>query len=459
MMLPISETITYWNMPFKEGAGVLCALSGGRDSVAMVHALKDLSSSMGFSLICMHVNHRLRGAESDRDEAFCVELCEKLGVELVCAPANVTRYAEEKNIGIEQSARELRYSLLESYADRLGCTLIATAHTADDNAETVLFNLIRGSTLAGLCGIPPVRGRIVRPMIECPRELINDYIAANSLEFVEDSTNAEDIYTRNRIRKRIMPEAFNINPDFPSTLSRNIRLLRSQRDIVALREAEAATNIYMDRTGCHIPADTLAALPPALRGSVILTMGEMLGAPFGSTHASLALSALEDKTGRKTIGLPGGFWALSRDGIFTVTARPPVPFPPFPERTISEDGYVMLADGGEIICQSAEPSAKIHNSANIFYLDRAKIGDTLVLRPRKAGDKMRKNKHSGRSTLKKLMIEAGIPADIREALAVVSDDSGAVLACEGIGANCDFMADGESPSLKIEIRRRSYNDK
>ena len=178
---------------FPSGAHVVCAVSGGADSVAMLHALCALRAELGITVSAAHFNHRLRGAESDRDEAFVRTLCQTLGVSLSVSGADVAAHAARTGESVEEAARELRYAF---FAQLDG--LIATAHTADDNLETVLLNLTRGTSLRGLCGIPPKRERIVRPMLCLTRREIEAYLTENALAHVEDSTNAAPDARRNR---------------------------------------------------------------------------------------------------------------------------------------------------------------------------------------------------------------------------------------------------------------------
>ena len=205
---------------------VLCAVSGGADSVCLLHSCLRLTHGGDTTVCAAHYNHCLRGGESDRDERFVRSLCASLGVELRVGRGDVAAYAREHGMGTEEAARELRYAFLEEAADELGCGYILTAHNADDNAETMLMALVRGSGPRGLAGIPPRRGRILRPMLGATRAEIEAYLAENGLEHVEDSTNECTDYTRNRIRKLCMPVLREINPRFAEAAARAGALLR-----------------------------------------------------------------------------------------------------------------------------------------------------------------------------------------------------------------------------------------
>ena len=182
------------------GGRVLCAVSGGADSVYLLHRCLEGAAGHGYSVCAAHYNHCLRGAESERDERFVLDMCAALGVECLSESGDVEHFAAVNGLGTEEAARIMRYDFLERAADRLGAETIATAHSADDNAETMLFALARGSGLKGLCGIPPRRGRIVRPMLGVTRGEIEAYLDSRGIAHVEDSTNAALDYSRNKIR-------------------------------------------------------------------------------------------------------------------------------------------------------------------------------------------------------------------------------------------------------------------
>ncbi|MDE7293582.1 MAG: tRNA lysidine(34) synthetase TilS, partial [Oscillospiraceae bacterium] len=181
---------------------VVAALSGGADSVCLLLVLKKLRERLNFALSAVHINHNLRGEESDRDRDFCLRLCEREGIPIRVYSVNAAEYAEKKGYSTEEAARILRYDCFEKESERLSGALIATAHNMGDNTETVLFNLTRGTGVRGLGGIPYKRDNIIRPLLDVSREEIEKYLEAHGQDFVTDSTNLTDDYTRNRIRHR-----------------------------------------------------------------------------------------------------------------------------------------------------------------------------------------------------------------------------------------------------------------
>ena len=194
----------------------LVALSGGADSVALLLLLHEA----GYRVHAAHCNFRLRGAESDRDEAFCVSLCEKLGIELHRVHFDTLTYSELHKVSIEMAARELRYKWFEQLRVDMGAAGICVAHHRDDSVETVLMNLVRGTGLRGLCGIQPRNGFILRPLLDVSRADIEAYLSAKGQEYVTDSTNLEDDVTRNKIRLNILPLLREINPAVSENIQR-----------------------------------------------------------------------------------------------------------------------------------------------------------------------------------------------------------------------------------------------
>ena len=216
------------------GDGVLAAVSGGADSVCLLLLLNGLAAELGIRVFAFHMNHGIRGAEADRDERFVMELCERLNIPLNVAHEKVETYAEKHGLSGEEAGRILRYRHLEETAERYHCAKIAVAHHEDDDAETVLLNLFRGSGLAGLSGIRPVRGKIIRPLLCVSRKEIEEYLKEQGFSWCEDSTNRENDYTRNKIRNELLP-----------WVKENINS-RAAEHIFAVSELAAQADVYFE---------------------------------------------------------------------------------------------------------------------------------------------------------------------------------------------------------------------
>ena len=193
------------------GETVLCAVSGGRDSVCLLHYLASLGRRRGFAVAAAHYNHLMRPT-AGRDEAFVAGLCRELGVPLYVERGDVRAIARQEGWGVEEAGRRLRYDFLERTADAIGASRIATAHHLSDQAETVVLNLLRGTGPEGLAGIPPVRGRLIRPLLQTPRQEIEAYLTAHGLGHVEDETNDSMDFTRNRLRREVWPLLAQLHP-------------------------------------------------------------------------------------------------------------------------------------------------------------------------------------------------------------------------------------------------------
>ena len=180
--------------------------------MCLLDVLDALRTELGFALYACHYNHRLRGIESDRDEAFCRTLCKKRNIPLLTGSGDVASEAESTGRGIEETARKMRYAFFDEALAHFGADKVATAHNADDNLETLIMHLARGTGLRGLCGIPPLRDKLIRPILFASRSEIEAHCRSRGLEHVEDRTNSDERYTRNRIRARVMPVLQSINP-------------------------------------------------------------------------------------------------------------------------------------------------------------------------------------------------------------------------------------------------------
>lgn len=281
-----------------KGSRVLCAVSGGADSMCLLHWLYTMREKRDIELFAAHFEHGLRGEESRRDAIFTQKQCEKLGVPCTVGHGDVTAFAAERKIGTEEAARELRYQFLEETAERLGCSRIATAHNLNDNAETILMNLCRGSGTRGLAGIPPVRGKIVRPLLQTSRSEIEAYLMENCIAHVEDSTNSSDDYTRNRIRHRLLPLLTEENPAVLTAIGRTAELLREDDECLC-REAERFLIRNLD--GDSIPSRALLALEPPVAARVLRSLcGSGL-----SLERTKALMRFAEGTERGILEIPG----------------------------------------------------------------------------------------------------------------------------------------------------------
>lgn len=284
---------------------ICVALSGGADSVSLLIALNELREEFNPELSACHLNHALRGEASDRDELFCRELCERLGVAFYSRKINVAERAE-KHESIEQAARRVRYAFFEEALGHLGARVLATAHNANDNAETVLLNLTRGTGLKGLCGIPPVRAfgenfegfesfRVIRPLIYCERAQIEAFLKERGQASVTDATNLSEDYTRNKIRRRVLPELGGINPSILAVIARMTGSLRADSEFL---DALAEEALAKTRQGRGWNALELSRLPKPIKARAVRKILTEGGIEPSALRIETALSLLEKRSAR-----------------------------------------------------------------------------------------------------------------------------------------------------------------
>lgn len=266
----VLETVELYKM-LRNGDKVIVALSGGADSVTLLHCLKALESELGIEVYACHVNHNLRGEDSDGDQAYVQSLCEKTKTPLRVFSVDVSGTVQ-KHQSIEERARELRYEAFRRLSEELGAK-VATAHNACDNTETVLMNMLRGTGLKGLCGIPPVRDYLIRPLIGCSRDEILGYCKENVLRYVTDITNFSTAYTRNKIRIEFIPKLLEINPSLFEAVRRMTQNLASDSEFLEGMAREALDGARLG--GGVYASDRLRMLPsPILTRAVSFMLKE-----------------------------------------------------------------------------------------------------------------------------------------------------------------------------------------
>ena len=267
-----------WHMLPPSGGVMLVAVSGGRDSVCLLHYLAAMPRD--FTVAAAHLDHGQRPT-AGRDVAFVEELCRSLDVPLTVERADVPALARERGVGLEEAGRMARYDFFRRTADRLGAQRIATAHHAADQAETVLLNLVRGTGMQGLAGIPPVRGRIVRPLLETSRQDIETYLEIHRLSHVEDETNRDTALRRNLLRREVMPRLAELHDGAAANICRTAELLR-QED--AFLDALAAD--YLPAAGLTAGRERLRSAPEVLRLRALRLLAERL--PVGKKDFTAA---------------------------------------------------------------------------------------------------------------------------------------------------------------------------
>ena len=400
------------------GDTVVCAVSGGADSMALLWGVYLLKDPLGIRLEAAHFNHRLRGTESDRDEAFVREFCDRFDIPLHVGGGTVT--AGKK--GLEAAARDARYAFLRTLPGR-----IATAHTADDNAETVLMHLVRGTGLKGLGGIAPVNGKLIRPMLTVTRQQVLAFLEEYHIPHIEDSSNETDEFLRNRLRHHVMPLLTAENPRLAENLS--AMALRLRQDEEALSQMAAFETLPT--------VEDFKKQPPAVRNRMLERFLKENGVREPEAqHIALAESLIfSDKPSAKA-HFPGGVTVSRNYDRLEVLSDEAVP-----EAVVLPESGTLEWCGLRITVNQAR---EIINTPSVFTVPAE---GTMVLRSRQSGDELRL--HGGTKSLKKLFIDRKIPAAQRPRIPVIADEKG-VLGVYGIGVNLNRAA-AELPAVQICI--------
>lgn len=400
------------------GDRVICALSGGGDSVALTFALYLLKDKLGITLEAAHFNHHLRGEESDRDEQFVRSFCDHYGIPLHLGGAEVQTGPK----GLEASARAARYGFLRSLPGK-----IATAHTADDNAETVLMHLVRGTGLKGLGGITPVSGTVIRPMLLVTRREVEDFLAEYALPHVEDSSNGSDAFLRNRIRHGVMPLLKGENPRISENLSRMALRLR-------LDEACLSEELPVDPT-----VSQLREMHPARRSRCLekILMESGFSEPEDS-HISLMESLVFSDKPSARANFPGDLViGRSYEQLEIQGGENPLP-----DQELSCPGTLEFPRLGlRVVCTPALELKKKYDCFTVFPQGKILVG------PRRPGDAIHLS--GGTKSLKKWMIDHKIPASRRMHIPVIRDERG-ILGAYGIGADLDRLA-ADLPAVELRF--------
>jgi len=397
------------------GDTVVCAVSGGADSVALLFGMYLLKEKWRVTLEAAHFNHHLRGDESDRDEAFVKDFCQRFDIPLHLGGGHIVPGKK----GLEAAARDARYAFLNGLPGK-----IATAHTADDNAETVLMHLVRGTGLKGLGAIAPINGKLIRPMLALTRQEVEDFLLEYHLPHIEDSSNHTDQFLRNRIRRQVMPLLKTENPSLAENLS--AMALRLRQDEAAL---DRLSSDYTDAT-----VTELRTLEPAVRNRVLEKFLKRSGVREPEAqHIALAEALVFSDNPSAMAAFPGDV-SIGRnyDRLAVIDQTGPLE-----SAVLACPGVTELPQIGlRVIC---EPAAGQPTGRDAFTVVTA--GKPTV-RARMTGDAMRFP--GGTKTLKKWFIDQKIPASQRNRIPVIADDGG-ILGVYGGGANLDRLTGQGAP--------------
>lgn len=425
----VKKTLRKYKM-IQPGDNILIGLSGGADSVCLLVLLNDLKEEFDIHLYAVHVHHGLRGLEADRDADFSRQLCNNLNIPFYLVRRSIEIEAKQHKISVEAAGRKARYDIFNKLKDEIGANKIAVAHHLNDQVETVLFHLMRGSGLKGLGGIKPVRGDIIRPLIECLRTDIEDFCKNEKIDYVNDTSNDTNHYSRNKIRHNLIPYIEkNFNPSFIRQAGFMSDLLREDEDFLET-EAKRYYETVKKASGDHkiiLDAGVLLKLHPSIRKRIymctILYLCQSLEG-YESKHLNLIDDLLFMQTGKRISLL---------DGMSVQKVYQEVHFSNMFEKGTSWE-YILPRNN--IVLELKEINAKlsirtfnnkntIKNGENRYtkWFDYDKIIFNLTLRNRRDGDFIYLNGSTQRKKLKDFFIDLKIPRDERNHIPLLADGS------------------------------------
>ena len=441
-----------WGMLPPKGGVLLCAVSGGRDSVCLLHYLAAIAPQRGFTVAAGHLNHQMR-PEARRDEDFVRELCRTLGVAFYTEAAPVYETAARWGLGVEETGRRLRYEFLFRTADAIGADRIATAHHAQDQAETVLLNLLRGTGPEGLGGIPPVRGRIVRPLLQTSRAEIEDYLQENGLSHVEDSTNEDTHYARNRLRHSALPALESTNAAAVQNLA---RFCEKAARVDAYLAAGAAKLLTAARLPGAEPAWQLSPLQAADPLLLETALHSLVAPVRDAEEKYVQLLCAVVRQGSGAVQLTGQVRFCAGNGCLRQETLPqalpcqpesaPQQVPFLPEKQPEFRLRGSWKGKAELLKADFEEKIQVVHKKDLKNrADYARITTLytgLVLRARQPGDRFRPAGRGLSKPLRKWMNEANVPNELRDTLPLLASGSEILWVC-GEG-----FADGLAPDTE-----------
>lgn len=410
------------------GGTILCAVSGGRDSVCLLDYLWRLGQERGFSVAAAHLNHGMRPT-AQRDEELVRQLCRQRDIPFYTEKVDVYALCDAWRLTVEETGRRARYAFLRRTAASIGAAFIATAHHREDQAETVLLQLLRGTGMQGLTGIPPVRDTVIRPLLDTPRAAIDAYIAENALPYVTDETNLDTHYARNRLRIDIMPRLLTINPAAAEHIARTADILRRENDYL---DGEAAA--LLPPHGTVLSCAALLAAPEPLRPRMLRLLTDRL--PTGKKDFTAAhYRSLETlcRTGG-TLSLPGGVLAVCRSGTLSLTVPASAP-----EETPLRMGENTV--GAWHITLSRTPTPGALSLRDGAYTVRSWRRDDRLTLPHSRGSR----------SLKRLFADRGVAPEQRDALPVLCL-GGTAAAVFGVGIDRKAMPEEPGNTIYITIK-------
>lgn len=427
----------------KQNQTVAVALSGGSDSMALLYYMREIAEKYPFKLIAINVEHGIRGDASKKDTEFVQNVCKKLGVELLCYSVDCTSYAKERKLSTEEAARILRYECFFDAISKGNCDKVATAHHNRDNAESVLFNVFRGTGLKGLAGISVDRSsKIIRPFIKVSKEEIENYVTENKIPFVTDESNFSDEYTRNYIRLKILPEIKRIFPDVENSISRLSEIAKDEDEFL---DKLADENLIFSDGYAQISVN----LDKVIFNRAVIIAVKRLGIEkdWQKTHVDAVYKLRELKSGSRII-LPKHFTAFKEYDKIILTRK-----------SVADDiAEIPFTVGQFSFCGNrlaVEFTDRPKNLKDGLYIDFDKIPSGAVIRTKKPSDSFTKF-GGGTKKLNDYLTDIKIPLRLRNTLPVIAVGN-IVFAIFGVAVSEKVKVDSSTENI-IKITKEENNE-
>ncbi len=404
----------------RSGMRVVVGVSGGADSVALLHALKELDEFAPEIFVC-HFNHNLRGSESERDAGFVSELCGRLGLPLEIRSCDTEEFSKRNGLSIEHGARELRYRFFREICEKTGAERIATAHTMDDRAETVLMRIVRGSGVSGISSINPRSGSLIRPFIAVRRRQIIEYLENKGEKWVEDSSNELTVFTRNRIRKQVLPVLETFNPQIKSALNRLADTAGSQSSYISLKAEKALGRIFFqDRSGDFIAGSVSACvnLHRAVRSELLRRLYAMIKGGIERlefSHLEEMDLLLMSRKASGAVSLPFGITMEKSHGVFCLRSAGV----PVEDYSMTVRGEESLSLPGGIVAHFEKTyDTSLWGRSHVGHFSLEKTEFPIEVRNFRPGDRTIPLGMDGTKKIKSIFSDRKIPSFLRKRLPI-----------------------------------------
>lgn len=437
------------------GEKILVGLSGGPDSVCLLYILHCLKDSLSLNLSALYIDHGLRPDEAREEIEFCKRLCEKLSIKFLVKSIDVKLYVKEQGLSIQEAARELRFQTFESVAQELNAQKIALGHILDDQLETFFMRFFSGSGPKGLSGIPPIRGPIIRPLLETDRKDVEEFLNKEHISFIVDSSNLKKNYLRNRLRLSLIPELKKLFPQIAQTVSRTMHILREEEkyfDIIVTktimklisRKTNARTELFLS----PLEAMDKVILRRVLRKAIDETKG-LRGIEFVHIESIIDLVKHGRRGGR--LFLPRGLRVIKDYSTLILTSEM---LPKLNSVNLSIPGTVVLKEIGAVIKASIENKIETYgNTRTLAVFDAEKTGLELTVRARANGDFFYPMGFGKRKKIQDYFVDEKVPRDERDAIPIVVKGNDIVWIAGYRGDERFKVLDSTERFLKIEINK------